>query len=158
MGCCTNFLDFCQRTGIAELFTRHTDAAFLSARMAGDATSTPSRWLPAPLHLVGPLLSLNYLSLGDKLAIARAMLRLFATAAIRPTLPDGPTVLSWLHEQRQAPAAIERFWKVVLVSALAESLDRASLAAARKVFVDGFLAHPDACRCAGAASVARRAL
>jgi squalene-associated FAD-dependent desaturase len=33
---------------------------------------------------------------------------------------------------------------VVLVSALAESLERASLAAARKVFVDGFLAHREA--------------
>jgi squalene-associated FAD-dependent desaturase len=36
------------------------------------------------------------------------------------------------------------FWEVVLVSALGESLDRASLAAARKVFVDGFLAARDA--------------
>jgi len=39
---------------------------------------------------------------------------------------------------------IERFWKVILVSELAESLERASLAAARQVFVDGFLVHPDA--------------
>jgi len=34
---------------------------------------------------------------------------------------------------------MRQFWSVVLVSALSETLDRASLAAARKVFVDGFL-------------------
>ena len=32
------------------------------------------------------------------------------------------------------------FWSVVLTSALGETVDRASLAAARKVFRDGFLA------------------
>jgi squalene-associated FAD-dependent desaturase len=45
----------------------------------------------------------------------------------------------WLREQGQSAAAIERFWSVVLVSALSETVERASLAAARKVFVDGFL-------------------
>src|SRR5262249_4060599 len=99
-------------------------------------------WLPAPLHLAGPLTSLKYLSWNDKLSIARAMLALLRTPAM--DCADGPTVLTWLREQRQSDAAIERFWKVVLVSALAESLDRASLPAARKVFVDGFLAHPQA--------------
>jgi squalene-associated FAD-dependent desaturase len=58
---------------------------------------------------------------------------------------DLPTVSQWLEQERQPPRAIERFWQVVLVSALGESLQRASLAAARKVFLDGFLAHPDAC-------------
>ena len=39
----------------------------------------------------------------------------------------------------QAARPKERFWAVVLVSALGETLDRASVAAARKVFVDGFM-------------------
>src|SRR5439155_21782552 len=103
---------------------------------------TPSPRLPAPLHLVGPLLSLKYLSWIDKLSIARAMWALVKTP--RTDMAEGPTVLEWLRQQRQSASGIERFWKVVLVSALAESLDRASLAAARKVFVDGFLAHPNA--------------
>src|SRR5205823_8239413 len=101
-----------------------------------------SSWLPAPLHLMRPLCSLKYLSWGDKLSIARAMLALVRTP--RADTANGETVLDWLRQQRQSRAAIERFWKVVLISALAESLDRASLAAARKVFVDGFLANPNA--------------
>jgi len=141
MGCCTNFLDFCRRTEIADQFKRYRTLHFFGPD-GRRCDFSPSRWLPAPLHLVGPLLSLNYLSLADKLGIARAMLRLVRTDASDP--PTSPTVLDWLVAQRQSQAAIERFWKVVLVSALAESLERASLAAARKVFVDGFLAHQDA--------------
>jgi squalene-associated FAD-dependent desaturase len=51
------------------------------------------------------------------------------------------TVAAWLDQQRQPVEAIDRFWSVVLVSALGETLDRASLLAARKVFIDGFMAN-----------------
>jgi len=139
MGCCTNYLDFCRRTGIADLFDRHRVLHFFGPD-GRRSDFLPSRWLPPPLHLLPSLIGISYLTLGDKLAIARAMVRL-----IRASTAD-PTVLDWLRKQRQSQRAIERFWQVVLVSALGESLDRASLSAARKVFVDGFLAHPDACQ------------
>ncbi len=142
MGCCTNFTNFCNRTQIADLFQRHRVLHFFGPD-GRRCDFRPSRRLPAPLHLVGPLLALKYLTLGDKLSIARAMLQLMRLPANDP--PGGPTVLDWLQAQRQSPRAIERFWQVVLVSALGESLARASLAAARKVFLDGFLAHPAAC-------------
>jgi len=141
MGCCTNFLDFCRRTGLEDSLVRYSTLHFFGPD-GRRSNFTPSRWLPAPLHLLGPLLSLKYLSWSDKQSIARVMLALVNTP--RTDTTGGQTVLNWLIQQRQSPAAIDRFWKVVLVSALAESLDRASLAAARKVFVDGFLAHRDA--------------
>ena len=50
-----------------------------------------------------------------------------------------PTIGEWLRQRGESKTAIERFWSVVLVSALGESVERASLAAARKVFVDGFM-------------------
>ena len=59
---------------------------------------------------------------------------------------DGATVGAWLVDQGQSAAAIERFWAPVLVSALGESLERASLAYARKVFVDGFMVSRDGYR------------
>ena len=67
--------------------------------------------------------------------------------AIRPEAPD--TVLDVAAQaaakrRRPSSGSGKSCWSV----ALAESLDRASLAAARKVFVDGFLAHP---RCVGCA-------
>jgi squalene-associated FAD-dependent desaturase len=141
MGCCTNYLDFCRHTGIDDLLARYQTLHFFGPD-GRQCDFCPTRWLPAPLHLIGPLLSLNYLSLLDKLGIARAILRMLRL----PSQVDSPspTVSDWLSARRQNPNAIERFWKVVLVSALGESLDRVSLDAARKVFVDGFLAHPSA--------------
>ena len=142
MGCCTNYLDFARRTGITDLFERHRQLHFFGAD-GRRSDFRPAKWLPAPLHLAPALLAIKHLSLADKLAIAQAMLRLLRAPAV--DLADAPTVLQWLHKQCQPSRVIERFWQVVLVSALGESLDRASLSAARKVFLDGFLAHPDAC-------------
>jgi squalene-associated FAD-dependent desaturase len=137
MGCCTNFLDFCRQTKLLGLLTRHRRLHFFGPDGSRcDFQATPL--LPAPLHLVPALLAQKYLSPADRRAIATAMLRL---ARLSPA--DGeadPTIGQWLRDQRQSASAIEHFWQVVLVSALGESLDRASLAAARKVFVDGFIA------------------
>jgi len=139
MGGCTNFLDLCARTGCGELLERHRRLYFFSADgQRSDFAAFP--WLPAPLHLLPALMGMKHLTWRDKFGIGRAMVALLR---MKPADGDG-TVLAWLTRQRQTPAAIERFWKVVLVSALADSLDHISLQAARKVFIDGFLAHPTA--------------
>src|SRR6185295_7887370 len=90
----------------------------------------------APLHLGQALWGLSYLSFRDKLAIARG---LFSLRKSQRQANERTSFAEWLGQQRQPASAIEHFWNVVLVSALSESLDRISLAAARKVFVDGFL-------------------
>ena len=141
MGCCTNFLDFCRRTQIDTLFTQQKTLHFFGPD-GQRCDFTAGGWWPAPLHLMGPLMGLKYLTLSDKASIAKGMLSLVRSPA--GDVAGGATVGDWLRQQKQSERAIERFWKVVLVSALAESLERASLAAARKVFVDGFLAHRDA--------------
>ena len=136
MGCCTNLADFCRRTNISDCFRRDRTLHFIGPD-GRHFPLTASRWLPAPLHLAPALLKLGYLSLGEKIGIARAMRRLMRMPST--SLDDGPTVGQWLRDQRQSQRVIDRFWSVVLVSALSETVDRASLAAARKVFVDGFL-------------------
>lgn len=137
MGCCTAFLEFCQRTGIDHLLERHTRLHFFGPDNQR-SDFEPSTWLPAPLHLAPALLGLKYLSLAEKISLARTLPRLMATPAAETSAT--PTVLAWLQQNHQSPRIIERFWKVVLVSALGESLDKASLVAARKVFYDGFWA------------------
>ncbi|MEX0712129.1 MAG: hydroxysqualene dehydroxylase HpnE, partial [Pirellulales bacterium] len=143
MGCCTNFADFCRRTGIAEAF--HSDSRLHFFGPGGRAcTLEASRWLPAPLHLAPSLWRQKYLSPGQRLSIAWTLWRL-----IRLRVDDDesqPAIGQWLASQGQSAEAIQRFWSVVLVSALGETLDRASLVQARKVFVDGFLAARQACR------------
>ena len=49
--------------------------------------------------------------------------------------------MNWLRQHGQTPRTVERFWGLVLTSALNETPDRIGLRYARKVFVDGFLRH-----------------
>lgn len=140
MGCCTNLADFCRRTGIADAFRRDRELYFFGPNGRQYAFGS-ARWLPAPLHLGPAFLRLGYLTLGERLGVARTLLKL---ARMKPDDERQPTVGQWLRRQGQSPAAIERFWAVVLVSALGEEVERASLAAARKVFVDGFLSAREA--------------
>ena len=142
MGCCTNFRHFCRVTGLAPFFRDEEQLTFVgpadpSGRQLPEFcrfAATP--FVPAPFHLGRALWGLSYLSLRDKFAIARGLLSL---RAVQPQHSDGTTIAEWLDHQRQPASAIEYFWNVVLVSALSESLDRISVVAARKVFVDGFL-------------------
>ena len=135
MGCCTNLADFLRRTGTSDCFRRHCRMHFIGPDGKQYAFSaTPL--LPAPLHLVPGLMRLGYLSLAERLRILRTMARL----AKLPAEPGNATIGVWLRRQGEPDRAIERFWSVVLTSALSETVSRASLAAARKVFVDGFLA------------------
>lgn len=142
MGCCTNLADFCRRTGLAEFFRRDKTLYFFG-RDGGCHRLTASNWLPAPAHLAPALLGLGYLPLADRISIARTMLRL-ATSDVSSDDAGEPTIGEWLRQQGQSTQAINLFWSVVLVSALGEQLDRASLFHARKVFVDGFLSAREA--------------
>jgi len=141
MRCCTNLADLARRTGIAGAF-QSTDVLHFIGPDGRQSDLQGSRWLPAPLHLGPALRRLHFLTAGDRLQIARALWALLRTRF--EDGPETPTVAAWLRGQGQSARVMEWFWGVVLVSALGESLERASIAAARKVFVDGFLVSRDA--------------
>jgi squalene-associated FAD-dependent desaturase len=138
MGCCTNVADFCRRTGIESLFRRQRRLHFIGPG-GRQCDFEGARWLPAPLHLGPALWGLKYFSIAEQMSVARTLLKLAGT-----TSADERTVGQWLREQRQSERLIELFWAPVLVSALGESLDRASLGYARQVFVTGFMAAQEA--------------
>jgi squalene-associated FAD-dependent desaturase len=136
LGCCTNLSDFCRRLGLRSAWTQHETLNFI-APDGRRHRFTPSRWLPAPLHLAPALWRLRFLSVADRIGIGRALGRL----ARRPEPAEqGRAMAQWLCEQGQSNRAIELFWKTVLVSALSESLDRIAVPMARKVFTDGMMA------------------
>ena len=141
MGCCTNLLDFCRRTETADGFDRYATLHFFGpdGRRYDFAAS---RWLPAPLHLMPGLRRLGYLSGSERRAIGRAMLRLARHR--QPDRADTPSMGEWLRRQEQPENAVRRFWAVVLESSLGDTVDHVSVAAARKVFVDGFMATREA--------------
>jgi zeta-carotene desaturase len=132
LGCCTNLLDFYQRTGITGKIRWFDRLNFIAP--GGQRTVISPSWLPAPLHSAPSFLRAGSLGLRDKLAIARAMFRLSLGVPKR----DEP-FLDWLRDDGQTRVAIERFWKVVLVSALNEDLDRISSRYAAQVFRESFL-------------------
>jgi squalene-associated FAD-dependent desaturase len=145
MGCCTNFLDLCRQAGLADALRRDRTLWFIGPD--GDrAACTPSRMLPAPLHLAPLLLGMRHFSFREKLSLGLGMLKLarYREPAGNDTVPSRDTALAWLRGVGQPERVIRLFWQPVLESALGESIDLVSTAAARKVAVDAFLAHRDA--------------
>jgi squalene-associated FAD-dependent desaturase len=136
LGCCTNFQDFCQRTGMASSFRVERELNFLGTD--GVVNRLTAKPLPAPLHLASAFNHLSYLERRDRLALARG---LKALAKADVTKLNSESFDRWLARHGQTENTVNRFWHVVLVSALSESLDRIAVAAARKVFVDAFLAN-----------------
>jgi squalene-associated FAD-dependent desaturase len=134
MGCCTNLAHFCRSVGISHLVQPQPCLYFMTPDRR--VSRFRAGRLPAPLHLLGSFLGAHYLTPGEKLRIARGLVRL------RREPPDAdPPFADWLQRHGQTPRIVERFWGVVLTSALNETPERVGLRYARKVFVDAFLRH-----------------
>ncbi len=139
MGCCTNLAHFCQVVGVQRFLQPQPSLFFMTPdRRLSPFAADP---LPVPLHLLRSFARLHTLTVGEKLRIAHGLRQLQRT----PETND-PPFLDWLLNHRQTPRTIERFWGLVLVSALNESPERIGLRYARKVFVDGFLRHRRGCQ------------
>jgi squalene-associated FAD-dependent desaturase len=138
MGCCTNFNHFCSTTGLAESFREERELYFIGPD--GETNRFAASALPAPLHLWSAFRGLRYLNNRDRRQLAKG-LRALARSVEQSSAEE--SFDAWLQRHDQTPAAIERFWNVVLVSALSETLDRIDVWHARKVFVDAFLANRD---------------
>jgi squalene-associated FAD-dependent desaturase len=123
-GCCTNLEDFYRRVGSADKIRFFDRLRLLDPQ--GRSGELHAGILPAPFHLTGSFLTFAPLGLKDKLSIARAMYAILKGRGRTPDLDEagGISMLEWLRRRKQSPAAIERFWRAVLVSALSEELDR----------------------------------
>ncbi len=135
--CCVNLLDFYRRLGVEEKIAWHKEFYFIEP--GGSISPLKAGLLPAPLHFTGSFLRASWLTLGEKIALGRALLDLRAERASRRDLFE-ITMLDWLHEKQQPANLIDRFWRQVLVSAINEDLDRMAAAHGFQVFWLGFLA------------------
>ncbi|OWK37717.1 hydroxysqualene dehydroxylase HpnE [Fimbriiglobus ruber] len=136
MGCCTNLAHFFDTVGVGHFLEPQPILYFMTpdgrvSRFAADP------W-PAPFHLGRALASAHYLTEGEKVRIGYGLL-----ALLREPPDADPPLHDWLLRHHQTPRTIDRFWGVVLTSALNETPDRVGLKYARKVFRDGFLRHRD---------------
>jgi squalene-associated FAD-dependent desaturase len=137
LGCCTNLADFYARIG-AERKIRFYDRLYF-ADAQGRRSIIECSPLPPPLHMAPSFLLFGGLSLADKRAIGNALLAISRSAGSPPDI-EGISMLDWLERMRQTSAAIERFWRVVLVSALDEELSRIAARYGIDVFWKAFLA------------------
>ena len=134
--CFTNLLDFYRRCGVEDKIRFYERLYFV--RPGGAVDQLKAGLLPAPAHLLGPLLRFKALGFADKRSILRAMTAM-RREANRSDL-DTLTIADWLTSQQATRRAVERFWRPMLVSALNEEPDRSSAAAAFQVFLEGMMA------------------
>ena len=124
---CTNLLEFYDRIGVANQIRWYDEMTFIEP--GGRTSIMKSSSLPAPLHTAPSFLRFHFLSVTDKLAIARALVPLTLTSQ-----PDtGQSFQHWLDQHGQTKQAVERFWRPILISALSEELDLISISAAAQV-------------------------
>jgi len=132
-GCCTNLIGFYRRIGVAERI--HWTSEMTMIEPGGRRSPLGPSWLPAPLHGLPKLLSVHAFSFADKLSLARAF-----RALMKPVPADSTENLgAWLARNGQTKGAIERFWRLVIASALNADLDSIALPYAAKVIRELFM-------------------
>src|ERR1700745_456666 len=139
LGWCTNLEDFYKRVGAADKIKFFDRLVFLDPQ--GMTGIMKADFLPAPVPMTGSFLFFAPLGYPEKLSIARALASiLFAGGKPKDAFAGEPiSMLEWLRRRKQTAPAVERFWRVVLVSALDEELDRTDARFGIDVFWKAFL-------------------
>jgi zeta-carotene desaturase len=132
-GCCTNLCGFYRRIGVAERIHWTSDMTMIEP--GGRRSVLGPSWLPAPLHGLPRFLAARAFTVGDKLALGRAFRGL-----MRPIPPDSAESLGeWLARNGQTKGALDRFWRLVIASALNADIDSIALPYAAKVIRELFM-------------------
>jgi len=132
-GCCTNLIGFYERIGVA-------DKIFWDNRMTliepgGRRSVLAPASLPAPMHGLPAILKSSCFSLTDKLSLIFA----FVSVMFGGKSDPNRSLQDWLESHLQTDGALERFWRLVIASALNAALDQISLPYATKVIRELFL-------------------
>jgi zeta-carotene desaturase len=132
-GCCTNLQGFYRRIGVADRI--HWTSAMTMIEPGGRRSQLGPSFLPAPLHGLPKLMMAKAFSWADKLSLARAF-----AAMMRP-IPQNSTesLGDWLRCHKQTRGALNRFWRLVIASALNAEIDEIALPYAAKVIRELFM-------------------
>jgi zeta-carotene desaturase len=129
---CTNLIAFYRSIGIENKIRWFDRMTFIEP--GGRQSVLQPTFLPAPLHVTPSFLRLKFLSMRDKFSVARGLAALIGPPPKNKNKnKDEESFQNWLVRHRQTPAAIERFWKPILVSALSEEMDRIAVPYAAQV-------------------------
>ena len=132
-GCCTNLIGFYRRIGAVDRI--HWTRTMTMIEPGGRRSELGPSWLPAPLHGLPSLLRAKAFTREDKKALMRAF-----SAFMRPVAAESAETLgTWLRQNGQTQGAIDRFWRLVIASALNADVDEIALPYAAKVIRELFL-------------------
>ncbi|HTX77290.1 MAG TPA: hydroxysqualene dehydroxylase HpnE [Terracidiphilus sp.] len=132
-GCCTNLSGFYRRIGALEKIRWSSDMVMIEP--GGRRSKLGPMPLPAPLHGLPRLLTSSLFTFEDKLSLARAF-----QAMLRPVPADSrETLAEWLARHKQSRGAVERFWKLVIASALNAEIECIAVPYAAKVIRELFM-------------------
>jgi squalene-associated FAD-dependent desaturase len=132
-GCCTNLRGFYQRIGVADRI--HWTSEMTMIEPGGRRSKLGPSFLPAPLHGLPKLMTASAFSFADKLSLGRAF-----AALMRPIAADSTESLGeWLRRHKQTRGALDRFWRLVIASALNAQIDEIALPYAAKVIRELFM-------------------
>jgi zeta-carotene desaturase len=129
---CTNLIAFYRSIGIENKIRWFDRMTFIEP--GGRQSVLEPTFLPAPLHVTPSFLRLKFLSMRDKLSVARGLAALIGPPSKNKKKNKAEeSFQDWLIRNRQTPTSIERFWKPILVSALSEEMDRIAVPYAAQV-------------------------
>jgi zeta-carotene desaturase len=138
-GCCTNLIGFYRRIGVAERIHWTSEMTMIEPggrrSRLGPFELGPLR-LPAPLHSALSFLKAKAFTLADKIALARAMRAMMQPEALTDTRES---LGDWLRRHKQTEGALNRFWRLVIASALNAEIDSIAVPYAAKVIRELFL-------------------
>jgi squalene-associated FAD-dependent desaturase len=141
-GCCTNLVNLYQRIGVENKI--FWDNRMTLIEPGGRRSVLAPSILPAPMHGLPAILRSRCFTFKDKLSLLFAFASvLFAGIVGFKSQPDR-SLDDWLKTRLQSRGALERFWRLVIASALNADLDQIGLPYAEKVIRELFLNSPGA--------------
>jgi zeta-carotene desaturase len=132
-GCCTNLMGFYRRIGVADKI--HWTRNMTMIEPGGRRSVLGPSLLPAPLHGLPKLMSAHAFTWADKIALGRAF-----NALMKPVAQESTESLKdWLIRHKQTDGAVNRFWRLVIASALNAEIDEIAFPYAAKVIRELFM-------------------
>jgi squalene-associated FAD-dependent desaturase len=135
-GCCTNLLAFYERIGAREKIHWTQQMTMIEPGGRRSRLGPSALPLPAPLHGALSFLRADAFTLADKLTLGRAI---SAMAKPDARYDENESLADWLRRHKQTPGAINRFWRLVIASALNADLEHIAVSYAAKVIRELFM-------------------
>ncbi len=135
LGCCTNYLRLLDELQSRQHLTWTREQYWIEP--GGRTSVIKPCFMPAPAHFTSAVLAASFISMREKVQLARAM---NAILRVDRTTWQDRTFADFLRHCAQPARLIETFWTPVIVSACNLEPARVAASSALQVFQEGFLA------------------